>query len=93
MPDNTNNGALENFLVNLVPQFPNPLYDHVKASVAAIPDQRFSDGDEPKARIHTWLAWQEEPGRPYGTAIKAGFLDAYANQVDGLVNWLNGLFP
>ena len=48
--------------------------------------------DEPKAVIHTWLAWQEEPGRPFGTAIKARFLDPSVPEVDVLTAWLKRLF-
>jgi hypothetical protein len=47
---------------------------------------------KPKAIMHTWLAWQEEPGLPFGTAIKAGYLDSSAAPVDTLVSWLNRLF-
>jgi len=42
--------------------------------------------------MHTWLAWQEEPGKPLGTAITAKFLDANVAQVDVLVAWLKALF-
>ena len=48
--------------------------------------------DEPKAVIHTWLAWQKEPGRPFGTAITARFLDPNVPEVDVLVAWLKRLF-
>ena len=91
MPDNQAPGSLETFLRSLVPQ-PNPLYDHAEDSVRAIPIQLFSQSDEIKAVIHTWLAWQKEPGRPFGTAIKAGFLDPNVQQVDSLVAWLKRLF-
>ena len=91
MPNNESTGFLEHFLHFLVPQ-PNALFDHVNASVDSIPDRRFSDNDKPKAVMHTWLAWQENPGRPYGTAITARFLDPYVPQVDVLVAWLDRLF-
>jgi hypothetical protein len=93
MPDNKANGILEEFLRFLVPQ-ECALFRHVKSSVAAIPeaDRRFSPVAEPKVVIHTWLAWQEEPGRPLGTAITARFLDPNVAQVDVLVSWLNRLF-
>src|SRR5436190_24268592 len=32
-----------------------------------------------KALIHTWLAWQEKPGRPLGLAITARYFDATAS--------------
>jgi len=93
MPDNQTNGILENFLRFLVPA-DSPLFEHVRSSVARIPagERRFSQLAEPKAIIHTWLAWQEEPGRPLGTAITARYLDHEVAQVDILVSWLNRLF-
>jgi hypothetical protein len=62
--------------------------------VAAIPaeERLFSPLVQPKAIIHTWLAWQAEPGKPFGTAITAKFLDANVAQVDVLVAWLKSLF-
>ncbi len=93
MPDNQTSGILEDFLRFLVPQG-STLFNHVQSSVSAIPetDRRFSLLAMPKAIIHTWLAWQEEPGRPLGTAITARFLDPNVAQVDVLVSWLNRLF-
>jgi hypothetical protein len=93
MPDNQTKGILEDFLHFLVPSG-SELFGHVKSSVAAIPEgeRRFSQLAEPKAIIHTWLAWQQEPGKPLGTAITAKFLDANVAQVDVLVAWLKELF-
>ena len=93
MPDNQSKGVLEDFLRFLVPTG-SPLFEHVKSSVASIPEgeRRFSQLAEPKALIHTWLAWQQEPGKPLGTAITAKFLDANVAQVDVLVAWLKELF-
>jgi hypothetical protein len=93
MPDNRISGILEDFLRLLVPHG-SRLFDHVTSCVAAIPqdERRFSQLAEPKAVIHTWLAWQEEPGKPLGTAITARYLDPHAPQVDVLVSWLKRLF-
>ena len=93
MPNNQTSGILEDFLRFLVPQ-PNILFDHAKASVAAIPEgeRRFKQLAEPKAVIHTWLAWQEEPGFPFGKAITARFLDPNVPEVDVLAAWLKRLF-
>ncbi|MDD5708693.1 MAG: hypothetical protein PHR35_22485 [Kiritimatiellae bacterium] len=93
MPDNQTRGILEDFLKFLVP-VGSRLFDHVTTSVATIPDgeKRFSLLAKPKALIHTWLAWQEEPGKPMGTAITARYLDPDVAQVDVLVSWLNRLF-
>ncbi len=93
MPDNQADGTLEDFLRFLVPQ-PHALFDHVKSSVAEIP-MEFRQSNvswNSKAIIHTWLAWQETPGKPLGTAITARFLNPSVPEVDGLVSWLRRLF-
>lgn len=91
MPDNTTGGILEDFLRFLVPQ-PNALFDHAESSVNSVPERRFSENDRIKAVIHTWLAWQEEPGRPYGTAITAGFLDPQSTHAVAFASWIRRLF-
>ncbi len=94
MPDNRTNGILEDFLRFLIPPTGAPLFTHVTNSVATIPagERRFGTLAEPKAHIHTWLAWQEEPGKPMGTSITARYFDATVPQVAVLVSWLNRLF-
>ncbi len=93
MPDNRSKGILEDFLGFLVPEG-SLLFKHVKSSVATIPsgERLFRQLAEPKAIIHTWLAWQDEPGKPLGTAITCRYLDPEVSQVDVLVSWLNRLF-
>ncbi len=93
MPNNQAAGILEDFLQFLV-RDRDALYSHASNSVSTIPKgfQRFNDLHQPKALIHTWLAWQETPGLPYGTAITAKFLDPNVPEVDDLVNWLNRLY-
>lgn len=93
MPDNRTTGILEDFLRFLVPSG-SALFGHVTASVAAIPaaERKFTSLAQPKALIHTWLAWQEEPGKPMGTAITARYLDPSVPQADALVSWLKRLF-
>ena len=93
MPDNRATGILEDFLLFLVPSGSH-LMEHVNTSISAIPasERRFRTIDEPKAVVHTWLAWQSEPGRPLGTAITARYLDPNVAQVDVFVTWLQELF-
>lgn len=93
MPDNRRQGILEDFLRFLVPE-DSLLFQHVLNSVTSIPEneRRFTASVQPKATIHTWLAWQAEPGKSLGTAITARFLDPTVPQVDELVSWLTALF-
>ena len=93
MPNNQSQGILEDFLRFLIPA-ESRLFEHVTASVATIPEdeKRFGQLSHPKALIHTWLAWQAEPGKPLGTSITARYLDPDVAQVDVLISWLNRLF-
>lgn len=93
MPDNTVPGILEDFLAFLVPEG-DPLFAHVEQSLATIPKAsvRFTDVSEPKAKIHTWLAWQAEPGKPLGQAVSARYLDANLPGGDHFAGWLQRTF-
>ena len=91
MPDNQTTGILENFLQSFLPR-ESTLVEYVKQCVANIPDKKFRSSDESKALIHTWLAWQENPGLPFGSAITAGFLNPMCPQADSFIVWLRNLF-
>ena len=45
-----------------------------------------------KARIHTFLAWQEDPGTPMGLAITKKYLQADSDSCLPFIEWLNNLF-
>ena len=95
MPNNQLPGILENFIAFLIPnRESNPSWQYALQCVAAIPtDQKaFPDVRLPKAQLHTWLAWQEEPGKPIGQAISARYLNATSNDADIFVNWIKRLF-
>lgn len=91
MPDNQLPGLLENFVSELIPDH-DKLWPHAQNSVTNLPEQRFPEVARAKANIHTWLAWQEEPGKPMGTAITARYLDPDSAHAQGFVNWLRALF-
>ena len=92
MPDNRIPGMLENFVAFLIPSG-NPLWGYAEDCVKQIPEQhrRFPATHQPKARIHTWLAWQEEPGTPMGLAITRRYLDAEASHARQLMHWIHKL--
>lgn len=90
MPDNAQPGMLEDFLARLVPAT-DKMLPHVDRFLNGIPevDRLFSPVHRPKARIHAFLAVQEAPGKPFGTAIRAGFLDpSRAEIVAPFLEWL-----
>jgi hypothetical protein len=101
MPDNILEGELEHFLELLVPRKnENPLWLRVLEALDGMPSEasfpgyvkRFKEQDRRKALIHTWLAWQEEPGKPLGQALTARYFDAHAPHALVFVNWIRQLF-
>ena len=93
MPDNQVPGILEDFLRFLVPEG-DGLLAHVEQSIDSIPSEhlKFADLKKSKARIHTWLAWQEEPGKPFGQAISARYLDSSLPAANIFTGWLQRTF-
>lgn len=93
MPDNTLPGFLENFVSFLVPST-DSLWDKAIEAVNQIPivERKFPEGHLVKAQIHTWLAWQAEPGTPLGLAVTKRYLDGAAPQASQLIQWLRQLF-
>jgi len=95
MPDNeTTPGMLEHFVEQLIPA-DDRLHVQAQHIIATIEQQginRYPLIHQKKALIHTWLAWQEEPGKPMGTAITATYLNHDADLCLRFVAWLNRLF-
>ena len=98
MPDNQIRGMLEDFLEFLVPdKDKNEVWTKaVKCSQEILDeieeDKRFSKIHLSKAQIHAYLAWQNEPGKPFGTAITAKYLQADNPKCEQFVEWLKRLF-
>jgi hypothetical protein len=93
MPNNQLPGMLEDFVGFLVPQG-DPLWNRAGECLNGIPAEhrRFYDVNRSKAHIHTWLAWQDEPGTPLGSAITKRYLDADAAHAKLLMDWVRRLF-
>ena len=93
MPDNRKTGALEDFLRDLIDEgdLLPPLAEDSSRKAKQLGAQ-YSDGDYWKAVLHTWLAWQKEPGRPYGTAIKARYFGADGATAERFINWFRNVF-
>jgi hypothetical protein len=72
MPDNVQDGKLEDFLRTLINE-QDGLIEHAETATdkAKTRGAVFADADRIKAVIHAWLAWQIEPGKPYGLAMKS----------------------
>lgn len=91
MPDNSTEGILEDFLRSLVPA-DDRLLTVAEQVIDSLPVKLFPAKDRSKALMHTWLAWQLEPGKPFGQAITARVLDSNGRLADLFVRWLQDLF-
>lgn len=91
MPDNSLPGMLEDFAALLIPA-DDPLKGYANSSIDGLPRRLFLDVHRPKVLIHTWLAWQSDPGTPMGLAITKKYLDANSGGAIKFVNWIKALF-
>ena len=94
MPDNHLPGMLEDFIGFLVPDGGRSLWERAGRAVDGIPpeEKQFPPERRSKAHIHTWLAWQEEPGKPMGQAITARYLDPDVAEARAFIAWIHRLF-
>jgi len=90
MPDNHSRGMLEDFVARLIPDN-DDMCPIVSRFLSSIPQEkrRFHGQDHAKAWIHSWLAVQNQPGRPMGQAITVGYLCAAGETADRFLNWLD----
>ena len=93
MPDNREPGILEHFLAKLVPTA-DPCWAHAEQATATAQTlgAKLPQKDMMKGVIHAWLAWQAEPGLPFGTALTAGILGHDSVEALAFVAWFKRLF-
>jgi hypothetical protein len=96
MPDNKPPGMLETFLLRLVRSdgADDPLFSHTQDAVKVAQEKGapFKSVHRDKALIHTWLAWQDQPGAQLHEAVKFRFLDSASSKADTFVKWFRNLF-
>lgn len=108
MPDcRSDNQKLEHLLQSLVPAG-DVILEHAKATTSAFPKlvddansamssdkpklRCFAEKDRVKAEIRAWLAWQEEPGQPFGAAITSRYLHDDSIQAKAFLRWMSRLY-
>ena len=94
MPDNNLNGMLEDFVKFLIPEN-DPCLVIANSTLEKIETQKlnkYAAIHKSKALIHTWLAWQEDPGTPMGLSITKKYLNADNETSLKFANWLRELF-
>ena len=92
MPNNPNSGMLEDFLIKMADQ------NAVSVALQCVETAKnkgvttFKDAHFSKSLIHTYLAWQDEPGKPFGQSITAHALKPNTEIANIFVEWLKELF-
>ena len=94
MPNNQLPGMLESFVTYLIPDGDSllPKAESILSEIERENLNRYTPIHHPKAFIHTWLAWQDIPGRPMGQSITAQVLLHDTSVALSFINWLNRLF-
>ena len=94
MPDNDHPGALEDFAAELIPEG-DELWTYAGSVIDDLPERRFKPSHEGKARMHTYLAWQNPPREPIGRSITSddGPLQHDSKLAHQFVAWLRTLYP
>ncbi len=92
MPNNQESGMLEDFCAELAE--PSSLeYARECVEVAYTKNvTTFKDVHRSKAVIHTYLAWQDEPGYPLGKSITKQSLRPHTSIAINFTDWLKNLF-
>lgn len=94
MPDNRLTGMLEDFLLQFVRNDSKELLDlaHHCTKEAKNQGAPYKSPHFAKARLHTWLAWQDEPGKQLHEAVHHRLLDPTKPQCQPFVEWFRALF-
>jgi hypothetical protein len=93
MPDNCSQGMLEDFVARMIRE-DDDMLPRVDGFLNGIPEGkcRFSPAHYAKARIHSWLAIQKDPGKPMGQAIgtqgSSQGLDTSCETVNDFLAWV-----
>ncbi|MTJ15613.1 MULTISPECIES: DUF3226 domain-containing protein [unclassified Dolichospermum] len=94
MPDNQLKGMLETFLAYMIPDESEPLWQYTQEVVteAKARGAKFINSHIDKARIYSWLAWQNPPGRQLHNAIQEKILDPQHPKAQVFVKWFKDLY-
>lgn len=94
MPNNNENGMLEDFISFLVPK-EDKILPIVNDTLTDIENQGLNQYPlihKSKATIHSWLSLQSDPGTPMGLGITKRYLTTDEETCLRFVNWLKALY-
>lgn len=92
MPNNQTSGMLEDFCAELAMPASLAFAQECVEQAYGREVTSFKKVHRSKAIIHTYLAWQDEPGYPLGQAITRQSLRPYTDNAVNFTNWLTYLF-
>ena len=94
MPNNQFSGMSEDFLVQLIPNESKKLFELAQNCVdtAKSNGAPFTDSHRTKAEIHTWLSWQDQPGKQLHQAVHHRVLDPERPESHPFVTWFRNIF-
>ena len=94
MPDNKQSGMLETFLQHLVPDGSKPILEYARHTVVEARNKGATcrESHMDKAHVHTWLAWQDPPGQPFGRAITKNIFDPNNAYAAPFISWFRKLY-
>lgn len=92
MPNNQIQGMLEDFCVEMIEPAGRGVAEAAVATAQAEGASTFIPNHLSKAIVHTFLAWQDTPGRPLGQGITAQSLRPETPTARAFSQWLTVLF-
>jgi hypothetical protein len=92
MPNNQNSGMLEDFCAELADPASLAVAREAVKQAVAMQATTFKEVHHSKAVIHTYLAWQDEPGYPLGKSITSQALRSRTEIAIKFTDWLKCLF-
>lgn len=94
MPNNEYSGALEEFLLEMVPAEDDLMVevDNKLLDLESQSKQRYAGKDRNKAKVQTYIAWERKPGISVATAVKSRILNPHTPTADKFVGWIKEVF-
>lgn len=94
MPDNMYQGTLENFLLDMIPEGDELLREVERELMLLETNEinRYKEKDRNKAKVHTYLSWEKNPGCSLNTAVVSRVLNPDTALARIFVEWVKNLF-
>lgn len=92
MPNNQTTGILEDFCLEMIDENGQQAARSAVSTAHSTGVCTFKPAHLSKAIVHTYLAWQDQPGRPLGLSMTAHTLRPETDTAKAFAAWLTRLF-